>query len=63
MSIRSRRNSRIAKFIAYISLKEHVEIDADDIDGDKAEAESLAQERSVYNDNFVYEITEKFYQD
>lgn len=53
----------MAKFIADISFTAHVEIEADDIEGAKAEAEALAHERSVYKDDWVDEITEKCYQD
>lgn len=53
----------MAKFIADISFTAHVEIEADDIEGAKAEAEALAQERSVYKDDWIDEITEKCYHD
>lgn len=53
----------MAKFIADISFTAHLEIEADDIEAAKAEAEAIAQERSVYKDDWVDEITEKCYQD
>lgn len=53
----------MAKFIADITFVAHVEIEADDIKAAKAEAEARAQERSVYKDEWVDEITEKCYQD
>lgn len=53
----------MAKFIADISFTAHLEIEADDIEAAKAEAEAIAHERSVYKDDWVDEITEKCYQD
>jgi hypothetical protein len=53
----------MAKFIADISFTAHLEIEADDIEAAKAEAEAIARERSVYKDDWVDEITEKCYQD
>ena len=53
----------MAKFVADISFTAHVEIEADNIDAAKAEAEAIANERSVYKDDWVDEITEKCYQD
>ena len=53
----------MAKFIADISFTAHLDIEADDIEAAKAEAGAIAQERSVYKDDWVDEITEKCYQD
>lgn len=53
----------MAKFIADISFTAHLEIEADDIEAAKAEAEAIANERSVYKDDWVDEITEKCYHD
>ena len=53
----------MAKFVADISFTAHVEIEADDIESAKEEAEAIAQERSVYKDDWVAKITEKCYHD
>lgn len=53
----------MARFVADISFTAHVEIDADSIEDAEAEAEAIAQERSVYKDDLVDEIAEKCYHD